>query len=349
MSDEINAGTGPNIVLRDHDDTPVEHEFPANLQVDTADGGTTKYVHESLVAEPVEKTVKLDFSGGDMVVVPEEGQTFSTVNIPVPANLIPENIAEGVNIAGVMGTLAVGGHSGRMIYPFLKMTTKITGGYTGVAYKGVGAMTLEVPPNATILDAKFQSNAVYTIPTSGTATLSQTIATFVDIEATPDSDGAIAFPGTTDFVQKVYAICKSCFVTFTIPEVYAEANDDGSLTLYTTEGFEKWPWPATQPLGGAVSVVDMSQSKIETLSIGLLHIRAHTVILPRTLTALNSNALYNDTIKTVDASRCVVVPAVDNQLVLPKSPERILVPAALYDEWIAAPYWADFAACIVAV
>lgn len=131
MSDEINAGTGPNIVLRDHEDTPVEHEFPANLQVDTADGGTTKYVHESLVAEPVETTVELDFSGGDMVITPDAGQVFSAVNIPKPANLIADNIAEGVNIAGIVGAMAASNGGGEV--KIQMKTVNITSTYADMA------------------------------------------------------------------------------------------------------------------------------------------------------------------------------------------------------------------------
>lgn len=61
--------------------------------------------------ESVETTVELDFSEGDMVLIPESGQLFEEVNIPTPANLIPENIAEGVEIAGIIGKLAAGGGS----------------------------------------------------------------------------------------------------------------------------------------------------------------------------------------------------------------------------------------------
>lgn len=61
------------------------------------------------VDEKVETTVALDFSEGDMQLTPEDGTAFSSVNIPAPATLIPENIAEGVDIAGVIGTLAGGG------------------------------------------------------------------------------------------------------------------------------------------------------------------------------------------------------------------------------------------------
>lgn len=61
------------------------------------------------VPESVETTVNLDFSSGDMEVTPAEGQAFEKVSIPTPANLIPENIMEGVDIAGIIGSLAAGG------------------------------------------------------------------------------------------------------------------------------------------------------------------------------------------------------------------------------------------------
>ena len=60
-------------------------------------------------AEAEEVAVDLDFSEGDMVIAPEEDKVFSTVKIPKPDTLIPENIAKGVDIAGIVGTLAAGG------------------------------------------------------------------------------------------------------------------------------------------------------------------------------------------------------------------------------------------------
>ena len=56
-----------------------------------------------------EKTVEADFSSGDMVVTPSEGKVLSRVNIPKPETLVAENIAEGVNVAGVVGTHSGGG------------------------------------------------------------------------------------------------------------------------------------------------------------------------------------------------------------------------------------------------
>lgn len=63
---------------------------------------------------PEEKTVALDFSTGDMEVTPGDRTMFSRVNITQPANLIPANIVNGVEIAGIKGiyTGGAGGSSG---------------------------------------------------------------------------------------------------------------------------------------------------------------------------------------------------------------------------------------------
>lgn len=81
---------------------------PANI----AKGVEVAGVVGELVAETEEVTVELDFSDGDMEVTPTADKTFSKVSIPVPETLIPENIAEGVNIAGIIGALAAGGGGG---------------------------------------------------------------------------------------------------------------------------------------------------------------------------------------------------------------------------------------------
>lgn len=53
------------------------------LEVNSTDGGTQKFIRDDLIAEPVEKTVELDFSGGDMVVTPDDGQVFSSVHAAI--------------------------------------------------------------------------------------------------------------------------------------------------------------------------------------------------------------------------------------------------------------------------
>lgn len=94
-----------DIVLKDRNGNSIEYPGVNHIKVKTTDGATKDFIART----PVETTVDLDFSGGAMEVNPEAEELFSKVNIPVPANLIPENIAEGVNIAGIIGALTAGG------------------------------------------------------------------------------------------------------------------------------------------------------------------------------------------------------------------------------------------------
>lgn len=56
--------------------------------------------------------IALDFSGGDQEVVAPDGFVVKSAVIQKPDTLIPENIAGGVDIAGIVGTLATGGSGG---------------------------------------------------------------------------------------------------------------------------------------------------------------------------------------------------------------------------------------------
>lgn len=58
--------------------------------------------------EAVSKTVEPDFSAGDMAVPIADGELVTELTIIKPDELVPENIAEGVDIAGIIGTLAAG-------------------------------------------------------------------------------------------------------------------------------------------------------------------------------------------------------------------------------------------------
>lgn len=72
----------------------------------THGGGSGAQVIEGL-------DVPVDFSNGDQVIAAPDGYVVKSATIKKPANLIPENIAKDVNIAGVVGTYA-GGGSGSM-------------------------------------------------------------------------------------------------------------------------------------------------------------------------------------------------------------------------------------------
>ena len=53
--------------------------------------------------------IPLDFSAGDQALAAPEGYAVKSATIKKPTTLIPQNIAKGVNIAGVVGTLESGG------------------------------------------------------------------------------------------------------------------------------------------------------------------------------------------------------------------------------------------------
>lgn len=112
------------IVQYDRAGNRMEFYGKDTLRVDTTDGGTMDFVHADLV----EKTVELDFSNGDMAIETMTGELFNKVIIPPPATLIPANVAEGVNVAGIIGALK-GGSGAKFA----------TGTFTGTG----GAVTVE--------------------------------------------------------------------------------------------------------------------------------------------------------------------------------------------------------------
>lgn len=115
-----------NFVLKNRDGTPVTHEDATAVNILLADG-TEQMM---LPGEAEKKTVELDFSGGDMVVVPSDGKLLTEVWITKPANLVAEHIAEGVDIAGIVGTLAAGGGGAKVEIVSLPYTEGGTKEYT---------------------------------------------------------------------------------------------------------------------------------------------------------------------------------------------------------------------------
>lgn len=92
---------------------------PENILAGVEIGGVTGTLD---TPDPVETEVTLDFSEGDMEVVPDAGKLFSKVSIPVPENLIPENIAKDVIVAGITGTHEGGGGGGSAVIHRLEVT-----------------------------------------------------------------------------------------------------------------------------------------------------------------------------------------------------------------------------------
>lgn len=94
-----------SVVVKDRTGADVEYSGVAGIRVRTTDGDTKDFLDSSAFPSLVETTIQLDFSDGNMIVVPGVDELFSKVTVVKPATLIPENVAKGVDIAGIVGTL----------------------------------------------------------------------------------------------------------------------------------------------------------------------------------------------------------------------------------------------------
>lgn len=85
-----------------------ENLIPGNIKKgETVAGIPGEYEGETVELEEV--TVDLAMANGDQVIEPTEGKALGKVTLTKPETLVPENIAEGVDIGGVIGALVAGG------------------------------------------------------------------------------------------------------------------------------------------------------------------------------------------------------------------------------------------------
>ena len=99
-----------DIVLKDRNGSPVQYPGVERIKVNTVDGEAVEFVDSAVIPEVLENLpIALDFSGGNQTVTAPDGMVVKSAIIQHPANLIPENIAEGVNIAGIVGAFKGGG------------------------------------------------------------------------------------------------------------------------------------------------------------------------------------------------------------------------------------------------
>lgn len=80
----------------------------------------------SVGSEATSHTVAVNQFVAGMEIVPNDNEVFSKVTIPKPDTLVPENIAEGVDVAGVTGTF-VGGSDVTSISKVITFSSKATG------------------------------------------------------------------------------------------------------------------------------------------------------------------------------------------------------------------------------
>ena len=121
----IYQGEAVGVILKDRDGEDRAYYGVEAVKLVTTDGGTQLFSK----GEAIENVrIVPDFSGGDMTVEAAEGTLMKSAVVVKPEGLVPENIAEGVDIAGVVGTLS-GGGGGTVIAK--------TGSYTATSATGV--------------------------------------------------------------------------------------------------------------------------------------------------------------------------------------------------------------------
>lgn len=101
---------------------------PENIRNGVEIGG----ILGTLIGDTEEQTQALAMADGDMVIEPSEaGKVLSKVTIQKPETLVPENIAEGVDIAGIIGTLAaVAADAPKILVKKISVPSGTTGLYT---------------------------------------------------------------------------------------------------------------------------------------------------------------------------------------------------------------------------
>ena len=106
-----------------------------------------------------DKLVSLDLSSGNQEVLPDEGLLFSKVEIEKPSTLTPDNIKQGINIAGIFGNIVPLNGSDITIIPS-KESQDITPSGDSNAFTSIHVE----PINVKLQDIEITENGVYKVP-----------------------------------------------------------------------------------------------------------------------------------------------------------------------------------------
>lgn len=118
IADAIRAKSGESGTMK-------PAEFPEKISGIST--GTSAEILENI-------QIALDFSGGNQTITAPDGTLVKTAIIQKPDTLTPANIAQGVNIAGIIGTLT-GGSGGSGALTFVQGdTSKLTGGIATISH-----------------------------------------------------------------------------------------------------------------------------------------------------------------------------------------------------------------------
>lgn len=281
-------------------------------------------------------------------------KVFTKVNINKPANLVPGNIAKDVDIAGVVGTAESGG--GANIRPAMLVYVETQAIFTRNTGTRKFSFFKQVLPEVTVIEA-FGSGASHSIAsTSSASTNSTTIRPTGKI-------GTYEMSESGDYVKIAGSISQNYSVSYNVPfatwgilfhlqGLYIRNIDKDNFELYADETFVS-SLSNTMVAEKFVSV-DFSgvmRTKLSTGDVPLSTIFKRFVV-PATIESIPLGIFNNCAgLEEIDFSKCTSVPTTAS-VSLPTGVSenlQIKVPAALYDEWIAATNWSSFASYIVPV
>lgn len=304
--------------------------------------------------EVEEVVTPLNMADGDMMVLPTDGKAISKVVIQKPETLVSENIAKDVDIGGVVGTLESGGGSRMMPMLFFRYIAYFSGRYTTSPY--TETISTYLPKSAIVLDCYggFSYTNAASVSNKPALLVSNTVVssnaiypstTESDTRKTLTYDNVMVSTNTS--TQGRFAL-SLMVILFNLQGVYYGYNDDGTYDIFAdntaTELFR------TQMMYASFRRIDLSDSNITTIPDYFIYdATCQEVILPPTVTQIGSSAFGYSSLKLLDMSRATSVPTLGSRALSAGSGFQILVPAALYDEWIVATNWAAYADYIVAV
>lgn len=342
------AAEPANLILRDPDGTEQEYPMRQMLEVDTTAGGTVLYskgeVLDSITIEP-------DFSAGDMTVSAPDGYLVQSAVIVKPENLKPENIAKNEVVAGIVGTHEGGGDGGNYEKPCMFIAIRAESEF----YKSsvTANASVIIPKGAEIIDEWGRGAA------KSASTNSSEIRTYAEYStdnrhvgyATNTSGSVTKNVTMTASSSGSYrvAIALIC-VVYVMPGIVIRVSG-GQKSIYASEEVEKFPEHCIAEKD--VVSIDIQNTASTTLYANAFSgCSAETIFLPGTLTKIGKRAMYPcKRLKVLDMSKAQSVPTLEGTTytIDETSLEKILVPSALYNEWIAATNWSAYADYIVVV
>lgn len=343
------------IVLKDRTGTGIEYEGVEGVRVFDKDGNAHVFVPP---VEREEKTVELDFSGGAMEVTPTAGKLLSKVDIPVPDGLSPENIVEGIQIAGIDGALKAGGSGGDTLCAFIAFNVD-NHRVTNTTSKQTLTTKISLHSQCQIQSAYAMyvySNATYEVPPKDV-----TVGTDRTLPDRSETEASITLSKTIEYTPSSTSMKWMATVmvlaTYCVPGMYVRKQGDKTV-LYVDSTADVYKLNPYMTPAYEIDILDFSDAVVETsiYNAAFSNLPVKKVIFPPELPSITGGTFwqrYNWNLpaeRIADFSKATSIPSTNGTNNLGSaSGLRILVPAALYDKWKTTTNWTAYADCFEAV